>query len=290
MDNNSSDGTSEVAAEIWQKLGSAIPLRIVEETKPGTARARKKGILEAHGEYILFCDDDNYLSSNYIDEAITTIRLDPLIAVVAGNGKPALQSAPPDWLRHCYGFLACAPQSVKKGNAGIIGFYTAGMILRRSAVLQVYDNFELRLSGRIGKENLAAGEDLELCLLLTILGYQIWGNPELTFKHAIAIERIDWNYMKSLRYANGKANARLAPINFVARRCETAFKSQWFVQCLATLVRACCYGTGYLFSKQTALKFWFQLGRLRELWSCRRSYPESVERLVKVRDRFAKVK
>ena len=194
---------------------------------------------------------------------------------------------PPKWILNCLGYLACVPQADKKGDAGFTSFYGAGLVVRREAMKQVIENCPLELASRNGTKDLAGGEDLELCLKMSILGYQLWGNPALTFKHAIAIERIDWNYMKSLRYASGIANAKLAPINFVARRCETEFKSKWFVQCLATFFRTCCYAMGYVFSKQKALKFWFQLGRLRTLWSHRRSYTETVERLVEVRGRFA---
>ena len=290
VDNNSSDDTPKTAVKIWQELGSAVPIRVIEETKPGTAYARKKGILEADSEFILFCDDDNHLANNYIDEAIATIRMAPCIAVVAGNGKPILQTEPPSWLLQCFGFLACEPQSVKKADAGVTGFYTAGMILRRQALLQVYENFRLELSGRVGNTKLAAGEDLELCLLLAILGYQLWGNPALTFGHAIAMERIDWQYVKSLRYAAGTANAKLAPTKFVAQRRETSFKSRWSVQFLAALLRICRCGLAYPFNKRNKIEFWYQLGRLSGFWSCRQSYGQTIKHMVRVRHKFTKAK
>ena len=60
VDNNSTDGTAEVAQSLWAKYGNPVPLRIVKEHTPGLSYARKKGVEESKGELLVFCDDGIY--------------------------------------------------------------------------------------------------------------------------------------------------------------------------------------------------------------------------------------
>lgn len=264
VNNNSSDGTAETAIQLWEALEAPWPIRVIEEPASGLAAARRRGVLESLGEFVLFCDDDNYLPECYLSTALEVIQRDERIGVVAGNGEPAWEGDTPQWIQHCLGFLACKPQANVEGDAGVVGFYTAGMILRRQAVLEVYQTFDLSLSGRVGTKQLAAGEDLEICLLLAIRGYQLWGTPRLTFGHGVAVERMTWSYIKALRYSTGTANAKLAPIKFVAKGHETSFKSKWVCQFSATLVRTIFSGIRYPLGTPFALEFWYQFGRLAE--------------------------
>jgi glycosyltransferase involved in cell wall biosynthesis len=66
VDNNCTDDTINVALQAWHLFGSHFQLRITEEKVPGQAYARKNGVMEAKGVFILWCDDDNYLHENYI--------------------------------------------------------------------------------------------------------------------------------------------------------------------------------------------------------------------------------
>lgn len=287
VNNNSSDDTAGTARRLWEMLEVPQPMRIIDEPIPGQAAARRRGVLESRGEFVLFCDDDNYLSKYYLSVALEVIQRDKRIGVVAGNGEPAWDVEAPEWIRHCLGFLACRPQATIEGDAGVVGFYTAGMILRRQAVVEVYQTMGLSLSGRVGTENLAAGEDIEICLLLAIRGYQLWGAPRLRFGHGVAVERMTWSYIKSLRYSTGTANAKLAPIKFVAKKHETMFRSRWECQFLATLLRVLVAGIRYPMGRQSALEFWYQFGRLVAFAGGRKKYKFTMKSLVQKRSSFS---
>ena len=287
VNNNSTDETERVAKRRWHELGSPAPIRVIDEPTPGQATARKRGVFDARGEFVLFCDDDNYLDPNYFSIALKTINKNPNIALVAGNGHPAWQAEAPEWIRHCLRFLACTPQSQAEGDAGAVGFYTAGMILRKHAVTKIYRTTELCLSGRVGTKHLAGGEDIELCLLLSIHGYQLWGSPELRFGHDIATERLTWKYVVALRYAMGTANAKLTALNFVANHKEKKLKSSWFVQTTATLLRTVVLGIKYPFSKLSALEFWYHLGRLSVFISGPKKYRTAIKELTQQRNRLS---
>ena len=56
VDNASNDDTPDVIQQLLAE--SEIPVHGVREAKPGVAAARNRGIAEAQGEWIAFCDDD----------------------------------------------------------------------------------------------------------------------------------------------------------------------------------------------------------------------------------------
>lgn len=66
VDNNSTDQTQKVAKELYQASIQNIDFTILEELKPGLSNARMRGILNAKGETIVFCDDDNAFNYNYL--------------------------------------------------------------------------------------------------------------------------------------------------------------------------------------------------------------------------------
>ena len=64
-DNASKDATARVAGEVWENLDTGhAGFKIISETVPGKSHALKKGIETAAYEYILVCDDDNWLAAD----------------------------------------------------------------------------------------------------------------------------------------------------------------------------------------------------------------------------------
>src|SRR5258708_7275133 len=61
VDNNSQDKTTEVANITWHSFKRDVPFKIILEPRQGLAHARRKGIDESRYDYLLFCDDDNWL-------------------------------------------------------------------------------------------------------------------------------------------------------------------------------------------------------------------------------------
>src|SRR6478736_4840376 len=55
VDNNSTDGTADFAANCWKKLHCNISFRVVQELQPGLSAARRKGFLSAFYDLIIFC-------------------------------------------------------------------------------------------------------------------------------------------------------------------------------------------------------------------------------------------
>ncbi len=206
VDNASTDGTSATAAKIWHDTGCPVSLRIVSELEKGQAAARKRGINESKYDILLFCDDDNWLDSHYLDSVWFTMSQNKQIGVLGGCGEAVADVPFPDWFR-------IAEQSYAVGIQGlnVNGFvskncvYGAGMAVRKS-VLTKLENLgsEFLLSGRTSGL-IFSGDDTEICYQIKLCGYEIWHDTSLTFKHWISENRLTLNYINKLYRSFGKS-------------------------------------------------------------------------------------
>ncbi len=80
VNNASTDNTSEVAAMEWKKYPDCKgSLKIAYQPIPGLAAAREKGIEESKYEYIVFCDDDNWLDENFVQNVVRLMRSNSIL-------------------------------------------------------------------------------------------------------------------------------------------------------------------------------------------------------------------
>jgi glycosyltransferase involved in cell wall biosynthesis len=218
IDNNSNDKTVETVEEIWTSLNSTIPLSIHKEHKPGLQFARTKGIKESKFPFILFCDDDNWLEQDYLIKANKILNSIPNIGMLGGRGIPEFESkAVPEWFNHFLQFFAVNQQHKASGDVTISrGFvYGAGAIIRKSIFVELLTkNFTFILEDRKGS-TLSAGGDTELGYCISLLGYKIYYEDTMTFRHFITSKRVDFNYILKLMYGFGQADARLLAYDFV---------------------------------------------------------------------------
>ncbi|MBA2330845.1 MAG: glycosyltransferase family 2 protein, partial [Flavisolibacter sp.] len=68
VNNNSSDDTKKIAEQFINK-NPFIKAHIVDEFSPGLSIARHKGFETSSYEYMLLCDDDNWLENDYVETA-----------------------------------------------------------------------------------------------------------------------------------------------------------------------------------------------------------------------------
>lgn len=223
VDNNSSDGTSEKAQQLWNELKSPFTLRIVSEKQPGTMYARKRGVNESRYRYMLYCDDDNWLNEEYVSTAYHIISQHNQIAAVGGKGimEYELGFKVPDWMKEYEHNLGTGAQGKQDGDTtndkGCL--YTAGAIIDLKWLDKLYGmGFSSTLTGRDGK-TLVAGEDTELMYALRIIGGKLYYSSKMTFKHYMPAARINWEYLKKLWYAFGISDLMLYPYaNFFKKR------------------------------------------------------------------------
>ncbi len=211
IDNASTDGTAAFAQQTWEKLETKLPLKHIHEAKAGQAHARKTGILAAQNDYILFVDDDNWLASDYLKNGAAILQKNPTIGVLGGKITGVFETPPPAWMyppkpfKPLIGNLAISTDlhqygELKKVNEYVFG---AGSFYKRSA-LQGFlkQGITPLLSGR-SKEVLTSGDDIELCLMMRMAGFQIYRSNTLQLQHYITSNRLTWDYFKRLYFGFG---------------------------------------------------------------------------------------
>ena len=198
VDNSSTDATSIIADKILQAGKNFHRSIIVQEPVPGLSNARKKGIEAARYEYIILCDDDNWLTPGYLVHVYQLFENRPELGVIGGRGSGVYELEPPAWLERMEKTYAIGPQSARSGNLKSV--WGAGMGVRRSAYLKLISlNFNHLNTDRF-KNKLTGGGDTEICLALGRMGYVVWYDENLLFQHFVPRERINLQYAKRLCY------------------------------------------------------------------------------------------
>ena len=87
VDNSSEDGSAEVAIREWRNAGSPCALSVIYQPTLGLTYARETGYDHAAYEFILLCDDDNWLHPHYLETAFQIMNEHPAIGMLGGNGE-----------------------------------------------------------------------------------------------------------------------------------------------------------------------------------------------------------
>lgn len=211
VDNASTDGTREWVLDFWNKKNISIPISVVVEKQPGLMNARIRGIKEAKFDYLVFCDDDNELANNYLEVVHSIFEMNPKVGVIGGKGIiPDLNSVP-DWFLEYQKSFAIGPQ---QGESGIINewpsfVYGAGASFRKMPLIQLINSgYKFQLKGRTQKVTIS-GDDLELCWLMQLMGYQIYYSQDLKFIHHVETSRVNTDYLIKMKSGTSMGSALL---------------------------------------------------------------------------------
>jgi glycosyltransferase involved in cell wall biosynthesis len=211
VDNNSADDTAAVARQQWQERGSPAPLTVVAEPQPGLSMARKTGLAAARHELILFCDDDNWLEDDYLQQAAAIMGQDAAIGVLGGLNTPVADVPLPAWFSDVAYAYACGPQAEQDGEVSPQRLYVAGagMVVRRNIFRELEEaGFQSQLLDRKGEE-LSSGGDTELCFATALLGYKIVYSSRLKLFHYMEAKRLTWDYLLKLKTGHAASYYKL---------------------------------------------------------------------------------
>jgi glycosyltransferase involved in cell wall biosynthesis len=207
VNNRSTDNSTTVAKEEWARYQVTTTMKMVEENRPGLAYAREAGISAAAFEYLIFCDDDNWLCENYVATAYDIMHNRPSVGLAAGCGNAVCEITPPEWFEEKKGGYAVSTGFIPSGDITANGHVCgAGMILRRSVIQAFYKaGFRSLLTDRNG-EALSSGGDAELSKWHILAGYTLWFDERLKYDHFIPKERLTTEYVTKL-WAGFKTSA-----------------------------------------------------------------------------------
>lgn len=211
VDNASTDDTGEFCKNYLNQNAKGIEWYVVNEPKPGLNNARMLGLLTARYHVVLFCDDDNHLSENYIAIGFGLMKAHKAIGALGGNGQPLFEVEKPEWFDKYAHSFAVGPQAEQSGkiNEMPAEVYGAGCFFRAEPLKQLFaSGFQTIMSDRLGN-TLASGGDVEWCYLVQLLGYEVWYDERLTFKHVMTAPRLAWEYYLKLKQGISSGAARL---------------------------------------------------------------------------------
>ena len=201
VDNNSNDSSVSLIHRLMSDF-DRFSWKVVTEGKPGLSFARKAGIDQSIGAYLLFCDDDNWLHPEYLLVAHDVFKKHPEIGVLGGFGEAVSDALVfPHWFKEHQVYYAVGPQNSCNGEVagGRNMVYGAGMIIDRSKMSWIEEQgFRSFTADRTGK-SLSSGGDSELCLALKVAGFKIWYDDRLKFRHFIEEDRLDLAYIARLK-------------------------------------------------------------------------------------------
>jgi glycosyltransferase involved in cell wall biosynthesis len=206
VDNASSDNTAGTARSIWNN--SPIPFKIISELNPGRDNALRKGFQHVKYEFVCNVDDDTWVCNNYVSLVWEIMTKHPELAVCGGKGSGEFETEPPAWLKQFETALAIGPQGKTTGyvDSSRNYLYGACAVYRKSLWnLLKESDFKFFLSGRKGNK-LSSGEDFELCQAWKILGYELYYDERINFKHFMPAGRLTWDYFRKLYKAFGRSD------------------------------------------------------------------------------------
>ena len=243
IDNASTDETASVAANEWKKYNTANPnFRVLHEPTPGKNYAFKTGVAAARFDFILTCDDDNWLSPNYVANVYEIMQADQLIGALGGCGIFEPQQPANNDVAELTSYYVNGPQQWAKKEHWVYG---AGSAYRKSIFTGLIDKgWQQITTGRNGT-SLICGEDVEICFMIYLSGFKVIANDGLKFKHFVPLKRQNLNYIVNLSfwlsYTHVLLNSYYPILNNDERPIETIINN-WFISATKT------YFKNYVFS------------------------------------------
>jgi glycosyltransferase involved in cell wall biosynthesis len=204
VDNASVDNTYAFCKDLLE--GSTLSFNLLKFETPGKMYAFWHGVAHSQFDYVLDCDDDNSLAENYIEMGISILSANSRIGALGGCGYPIVSDVLPDWFSAYSKSYAVGPQAKENGalKGDRMGLYGAGCFYKKETLLRLQNlGFQSALTCRKG-DTLSSGGDIELCMAIHMLGYEIWYSGDLKFGHVLPSSRLTWEYY--LRMKAGTAS------------------------------------------------------------------------------------
>jgi glycosyltransferase involved in cell wall biosynthesis len=201
VDNASTDNTTTIAKSEWEKHQlTCTGFNIIKQDIPGLNFARQMGVQQARYEYIIFCDDDNWLSDNYLQIAWEVMQSNKLVGATGGQCLPQTDdNTYPDWFDTYKDKYAMGQQAATSGDVTDRGYlWGAGLVSTKTILNKCFNSgYPSLLTDRLGN-TLSSGGDAEMCCRIILCGYRLHYDDRLILKHFIPADRLTLNYLKKL--------------------------------------------------------------------------------------------
>lgn len=189
--------------------------RLIREERLGLTRARLAGIAASQGECLIFVDDDNVLSPDYLQHVLDIFAAYPQLGAIGGKSLPEFEVNPQPWVKEFWGCLALrdlgdtvqtysySQDSRSNKEHPLYAPIGAGMAVRRSAIQcyveRILNNPQEMILDRTGK-SLQSGGDCDINLTLLDAGWGVGYFPQLQLTHLIPSDRTTRDYLARLNH------------------------------------------------------------------------------------------
>tara|TARA_B100000795_G_scaffold236603_1_gene196799 strand:+ start:71 stop:976 length:906 start_codon:yes stop_codon:yes gene_type:complete len=203
IDNNSPGNTKELT-EVFIKNNPKLKIKYFLETKQGLSFGRNRGIKEAKGDFIIFLDDDAFISNNYFYRISFYFKQYSDVMAIGSKILLDYESSIPKWenpyLNSLLGYFNLG-NNIKlfKSNDYPRG---SNMSFRKS-VFDIVGYFNTQL-GRIGSE-LGGGEEKDIFKRIYISQMKVLYVPDAIVFHTVPKERTTYKFIKQQAIGTGKS-------------------------------------------------------------------------------------
>ena len=213
VNNASTDNTHEVVAQELNRYDKKIEFKLLKEDRSGLSNARFKGVKNAKHNWVLFCDDDNWLEKNYIINFRKNLEHYPNLGILGcGISEAVYEKKPDSWFENYKQLCAIFDiknvgheQIITKNLNEICYVFGAGMFARRDFILHYFEDENFKLLDRTGR-TLTSGGDTDMICFLLKNNHSVGMFSNLKIKHYIPRNRIKRNYILRLISAMSLSN------------------------------------------------------------------------------------
>ncbi|MCX7001034.1 MAG: glycosyltransferase [Candidatus Sumerlaeota bacterium] len=167
------DGSTDATPDILKGYGGDI--RIIRTPNAGPSRARNIGVREATGEFIAFTDSDCIVAEDWLDELFKGF-VSEKTAGVGGDQQSPADDTP--FGKNIHAFMK---------SVGFVADYLKIqdrlIRTRHNPTCNVMYRREVLLEAGLFDEALWPGEDVDIDLKITRLGYELYYNPGAVVWH-----------------------------------------------------------------------------------------------------------
>ena len=226
VDNNSTDNTKN-ECERFVVDYTPSNYRYIKETNQGLSYARNRGIAESSGDWVVFLDDDAYVSESYLSTLSYWLTRYPEAGAFGGAIEPVFEDIEPKWINPwSLSFVSALnlgdEPCLFEANKYPIG---ANMGISR-ATIDLVGVFNTSL-GRTG-DNLLGGEEKDMFSRIRQLNIPIVYFPNIKVEHCIPPKRTTKEFIAKMGYGIGISERlrtrKLGGFSYVKRICAEFVK------------------------------------------------------------------
>ena len=173
---------------------------IVIENSYGLAKARNQGWRKARGKYVAFIDDDAIADPRWIGAILDFIDSHTKEVIFGGPYTSLNQKEIPSWIPRELTEKILPTKKARPLKLGRVWLNGTNFVVKKS-ILAIADGFDEKLG--VSGNTRAYGEETDLQIRLSTLGYKVWYDPKIKVQHEFAKHKMNMWYLLKNQFTHG---------------------------------------------------------------------------------------